>query len=124
MKYFASILALLTLVACAESPATRMSPLQVASLTDAQLCQMDSYYRAEPKTMQEIGKRGINCDAAAMECMARGIPQNSPSMALCMSAVRLEWDTQAASWQEEARRNYAMYELGTPENTQHIYINR
>lgn len=123
MRAALSLMALVALTACA-SPAERMTVGQVSTLTDAQLCQMSNVYRAEPKTMTEIGHRGLNCTPASAECMARGVPHGSPQMLACVALVHAEWEAAYYTASENARRDYAMYQLGTEANTQHIYINQ
>lgn len=122
MKAFLYVTTLIALAACATSPAQTMTPQQVAALTDVQLCDLDYYYRDEPKTMQEIARRGLPCDPDEITCMKRGIERGSPLMPLCMASADAEWQAQVAIAREEARRDWATYELGTAENTQHIYI--
>lgn len=124
MKAFLYLAAAVALTACAASPARTMTPQQVGQLTDVQLCQLDIYYTDEPKTMQEIARRGLSCDPDAVSCMERGVRNGSPMMPLCVAAVRAEWNAELAIHREEARRDWVTYELGTDANTQHIYIHQ
>lgn len=93
----AALCSTLILTGCA-SPAERMSPTQVASLSDLQLCQLNNGYNFEQKTYVEIGRRGLNCDPAHVVCASRGIHDKTPEMDLCVGQVRLQ-QAQAAQMQ-------------------------
>lgn len=122
MRTCLPLIAILCVTACA-SPAERMIYNGVAALSDYQLCHLQNSYRSEPKTMVEIGRRGLNCDPAATACMARGVANNSPSMPLCMSAVNMEWQSAYMMQAANARADYAMYQLGDESSTKHVYVN-
>jgi len=116
MRTAALLLAVAALTACAASPAKTMTPLEVARLTDVQLCELDIYYRDEPKTMQEIGRRGLSCDPDVVTCMKRGIAQGSPMMPLCVASVQAQYNAEMLMAREQAREDWRTYELGQTES--------
>lgn len=75
------------LAACA-SPTFQMTPAQVSSLSDDQLCKYQNGYRAETKLEAEIARRGLNCNRFHHECLARGNQPGTQAMAFCMDLLR------------------------------------
>ena len=75
------------LAACA-SPTFQMTPTQVSSLSDEQLCQYKNGYRAETKLEAEVSRRGLNCNRFHRECLARGNQPGTQAMDFCMDLLR------------------------------------
>jgi hypothetical protein len=87
MKNTLLALALIIPLTGCESPAARMSPHDIASLSNQQLCSLNNSYGWEEKTQIEIGRRNLNCDPIFNECINRGTKQNTPEMALCINQI-------------------------------------
>ena len=77
----------LGLGACA-SPTFQMSPEQVASLGDDQLCAYKNSYRSETKLEAEVARRNLNCDRYHRECLKRGNKPGSEAMDFCRDLLR------------------------------------
>lgn len=86
MKKLVPLVPILFLSGCV-SPAAQMSPDQLASLTNQQLCELTWAYPYEVKTQVEIGQRGINCDPAHIECSNMGLQDGTPGFANCLGVV-------------------------------------
>jgi hypothetical protein len=85
-KYFYLIPALI-LSGCV-SPAANMTPEQVATFSNQQLCELTWNYPYEQKTQLEIGRRGLNCDPVYIECDNSGLEPGTPAFTLCMNNIR------------------------------------
>lgn len=79
------VLALLT--ACA-SPTFQMSPEQVASLSDDQICSYKNNYRNETKLEVELARRNLNCDPYFRECLRQGNQPGTQAMDFCRDVLR------------------------------------
>jgi len=78
--------AVLGLAACA-SPAAQMTPEQISSLSNQQLCNLKNNYLWDQNTEVEIGRRNLNCDPVYNECVQRGA-ESGPELSLCMNQIR------------------------------------
>lgn len=87
IKKFLTMIFALALSACA-SPTFQMSPAQVASLADEQLCTYENNYRDEAKLTLEIARRGLNCDPYFRQCLARGHQAGTEAMGFCIDLLR------------------------------------
>ncbi len=87
MRYLLILAPMLLLAACA-SPTFQMSPEQIATLSDDQLCAYKNNYRNETKLELEIGRRQLNCNRFYRECLNRGNQPGTQAMAFCMDLVR------------------------------------
>ena len=86
IKFFVPSL-LLLLTACA-SPTFEMTPAQVASLSDDQICKYDNNYRDETKLELEIAKRNLNCDPYYRTCLKQGNAPGSQAIKFCQDVLR------------------------------------
>lgn len=107
MKKILLGLSVLVLLTGCESPAARMSPRDIASLSNQQLCVLNNGYGWEEKTQIEIGRRNLNCDPVFNECVSRGIKPNTSDMALCMNEIR---QTQALESQVKKQESELEYQ--------------
>lgn len=82
------VLAAVGFLAACASPTFQMTPAQVSSLGDDQLCKYQNDYRAETKLEAEIARRGLNCNRFHRECLARGNQPDTQAMAFCMDLLR------------------------------------
>lgn len=114
-------LTVIGLTACA-SPVRSMSPAQIASLSDYQLCRLSVGYRYEPNTEAEISRRGLVCTSETVDCMGQGIGQGNPAMGFCVTAARLQNAADARADEDAWRRDYALREYGDNDNAQHRFI--
>ncbi len=87
MHKFSLLIMVLSICACA-SPTFQMSPEQVASLSDDQLCTYSNNYRGETKMNAEIARRNLNCDRYYRECLRRGNQPETGAMKFCMDILR------------------------------------
>ena len=87
MKYPLLFILALTLTACA-SPTLQMTPAQVASLSDDQLCSYQNNYRDETKLLAEIQRRNVNCDRFFRKCLQQGNQPGSQAMGFCIATLR------------------------------------
>lgn len=96
----------LLLAGCVESPAKTMTPQQISSLSNTQLCELSNNYEWDQNTEIEIGKRDLICDPAYIECSNQGHALGTPAMALCMDQLRENWalQEQVQEQQEELAR--------------------
>ena len=81
------LFSVLILSSCA-SPTFKMSPEQVAALSDDQLCTYSNNYRNETKMSAEIARRNLNCDRYFRECLRRGNQPGTEAMKFCMDILR------------------------------------
>lgn len=91
-KYF--LIPFMLLLAGCGSPLGDMTPQQISTLSDDQLCAYRNNYPYEEKTELEIGKRKLNCDPATRECQSTGHMLGTPAMALCVKQTRENWAMQ------------------------------
>jgi hypothetical protein len=82
------LIPLILLAAACASPTFQMTPEQVMSLTDDQLCTYQNNYRAETKLEMEIARRNLNCNRFHRECLRRGNVPGTEAMAFCESLLR------------------------------------
>ncbi len=87
MRKFLAIAAIGLLAACA-SPTFQMSPEQVASLSDDQICTYKNNYRNETKLEAEIARRNLNCDPYFRECLRQGNQPGTQAMDFCRDVLR------------------------------------
>ncbi len=108
---FASFAFILFLAAC-TSPAEKMTALEVSTLSDRQLCELQRTYKWEKKTELEIGRRNLNCDPANIECMELGMRANTPEMAVCVRQMheKAELQRQIDKQRQEIERQRAEHE--------------
>lgn len=102
MRILAVFILVLAVSACA-SPTFQMSPEQIASLSDDQICNYKNNYRDETKLELEIARRGgLNCNRFYRECLNRGNAPGTEAMAFCMDMVqeneRLRYERSAYDW--------------------------
>lgn len=116
-----SIFVVLVLTACA-SPVRGMAPMQVAALSDYQLCGLSIGYRYEPNTEAEIGRRGLVCTPEAMRCMGQGIGQHDPAFGFCVAAAQLQDAAEAQADQVAWERARALEKYGDNANAKHLFI--
>lgn len=86
-RKFSLFIMMLVVSACA-SPTFQMSPEQVASLSDDQLCTYRNNYRGETKMNAEILRRNLNCDRFHRECLRRGNQPGTEAMNFCEDILR------------------------------------
>ncbi len=91
----------LLLTACA-SPTFQMSPEQVASLSDDQLCSYQNNYRDETKLLDEISHRKLNCDRFYRECLRQGNTPGTQAMGFCIATLR---ENERLQYERESWRN-------------------
>lgn len=87
MRYLLFPFALMALVSC-TSPTFEMTPAQIASLSDEQICKYDNSYRDETKLEAEIVKRKLNCDRFFRECLSQGNRPGTQAMNFCIATLR------------------------------------
>ncbi len=87
MRYI-PISALIVLLAACASPTFQMTPEQVRSLNDNQLCTYKNNYRSETKLDGEIARRNLNCDRFHRECLNRGNQPGTQAMSFCEDVLR------------------------------------
>ena len=105
----------LILASCA-SPTFEMSPAQVASLSDDQVCKYKNNYRDETKLEAEIAKRKLNCDRFFRECLSQGNQPGTQAMNFCIAVLRenerLSYDNDRAWHNHNAIGIYRGYPIG------------
>lgn len=115
MKRLFLCLITLSLAACA-SPTFQMSPSQVASLSDDQLCKYKNNYRDETKLELEISKRKLNCDRFYRACLAQGNQPGTKAMDFCQDVLRenerLRYDNDRPWHRESGIGIYNSFPLG------------
>lgn len=87
MKKLLILSVALSLGACA-SPTFEMTPAQVASLSDDQLCKYENNYRDETKLDLEISRRNLNCDRFFRACLKQGNQPGTKAMSFCQDVLR------------------------------------
>ena len=87
MKHLLVFVMVCILAACA-SPTFQMSPEQVRSLSDDQICTYNNNYRSETKLEAEVARRGLNCNRFHRECLNRGNQPGTQAMSFCEDLLR------------------------------------
>ncbi len=105
-----SMIALLCLGAC-QSPAVGMSPQELSSLSNEQLCSLQLSYPWEQKTEMEIGRRNLNCDPAFNQCLGQGHQPSSPGMTSCINQVRENWRLQKQVEDQQRQMQYQQIQM-------------
>lgn len=101
IKNYLLIFAVLSLTACV-SPAAQMTPEQLSTLSNQQLCNLKNNYLWDQNTEIEVGRRNLNCDPIYNECLLRGAEPNGAEMALCMNQIREQQAMQRTINQQQA----------------------
>ncbi len=87
MNRFIAFFAVLLLAACA-SPALKMTPQEIQSLSDERLCSIHNGYDREPRVEAEVNRRRLICDPYVRECLARGNQPGTEAMGFCVATLR------------------------------------
>lgn len=86
-------LAMATLYGCAGSPAqlTAMSPTELASASNTDLCNVinwrGAYSGRTPALVAEMKRRGLDCDEVEAICKSYGLQPGTPEYGNCMVQV-------------------------------------
>jgi hypothetical protein len=115
-----SLSLVLIVSACAESPATTMTPQQISTLSNTQLCGLHNNYAWDQATEMEIGRRNLICDPAYIECSNRGNKPGTPAMALCMDQLRQNWALQEEVQKKDHELQQKQIELNNQQRWNNI----
>lgn len=91
MRHIFAFLAVLTLSACVApqpSPTVYMTSQDVQQLSDARLCDFQTNYEFEKKLDIEMARRGLECDAASLECRSRGLRPQTYEYQICRNDIQ------------------------------------